>query len=81
MRPRARPERCSDARARPARAHTVEVAQPRDPVLTGLVLAIWVLPVLLATVGLFLVGLPLLAVALVVIEVVVGGMVVLARRR
>jgi len=54
--------------------------RPRDPLKTGLVLGLYVVPVGAATVWLLASGLPLLALALVVIEVCVAGAVVWATR-
>ena len=54
--------------------------RPRDPLKTGLVLGLYVIPVGAATGWLLASGLPLLALALVVIEGCVAGAVVWATR-
>lgn len=53
----------------------------RDRVETGLLIGLWVLPLLATVAFLFAVDLPQIALALLAVELVVGAATVLARRR
>lgn len=54
--------------------------RPRDPLLTGLVLVLYVLPLSAAVLALALSGLARLALALLAVELVIATAVVAARR-